>query len=163
MNFLGPVLIGAVFCLIFYLVGHLRGKNGKKALPFLLALLLVPGAVNLADAAYPFTRTVTWTLPATYTDTTPIPANDNIVVHVYVCTSATDNTVCTEVGQSTPDAVSWTGDVPAATQPVNTERWYRTRARSTLYAGGPQSAYSLPERFFLEAPVPMETGRPGVR
>jgi len=112
----------------------------RLALAFLFLLL-----VAAALAAPPYDRTVDWTNPTLYTDGSPIPTTDALVTHVFVCTSATDNATCVEVGVSAPNAASWTGPVPQ--QPVDTWRYYRARAESTAHLA--LSAYSESFAFFL--------------
>ncbi len=131
----------------------------KKVLFLVLALFVVIPLI--AQAATSTVREVSWLAnPTTYEGGAPIPATDNLIGHVFVCTSPTDNTTCVEVGQSAPNAKIWTGDVPQ--NPPDTTRYYRVRSESRAHnaTGG----YSLSTPFFLQGTeAPGAPAAPAVR
>ncbi len=121
----------------------------KKLFAFVGVVLLL--TVICASAAPPFDRKITWSNPTTYTDGTPLVlgAGDNIIVHAFYCTSATDNALCSEIGVAAQNAVTGTWTSP---QGVGTTAWYRARAESLKY--GTLSPYDPGTSFFLKAPTP---------
>jgi hypothetical protein len=129
-----------------------------KKLLVLLALFVV--VTSLALAAPPYDRTVAWTNPTTYADGLPIPMTDNLVGHVFVCTSPTDNTTCVEAGTSAFNVASWSGTT--LLQPVDTTRYWRIRSESKAHAK--TSAYSGAASFFLQGTAaPGTTSVPDVQ
>lgn len=125
----------------------MRWKTVGALIGAVVIAVILPFALRV-NAAPPFDRTATWTNPTSYSDGSPL-GTDNIISHVFVCTSATDNTTCVEIGVSTPGATSWTGTSP---QKVNETRWYALRAESQAY--GTKSVYDTPTSFFLQPPFP---------
>jgi len=126
----------------------------KKILVLLAMIVLM---VGVSIAAPPFDRTVTWTQSRTDTLGGTIPAGDNLITHIFVCDSATDNTTCTEIGVSASNALTWSG---TSTQPSNSTKWYR--ARTAWIQQGTISAYSPATSFFLQGREATPAGAPAV-
>lgn len=122
----------------------MRGKNAVMLAGLVLGVMLLFGI--RAGASPPYDRQVSYPQPTTYTDGTPIPATDNLVGHIFVCTSATDNATCTEVGQSAANTPSWSGTV--LQQPVDSARYWRVRVESKAHSA--TSVYSAARSFFLQ-------------
>lgn len=110
-----------------------------------LALAVILLSAPSASASPPFDRTVRWTLDRTATDNTPIPATDNLVTHVSHCSALLDNTMCTEIGASAPNATTL---VVLSPQRPNSTAWYK--ARVEWKEQGTTSDYSNIFQFFLK-------------
>lgn len=118
------------------------------ALMLLVVMVLFAGW-RVAWSAGMFERKFTIEYQMTYTDNTPIlAAQDNIVAHIYACTSALDNTTCQEIGAAAPYVIAFSAPSP---QQPNTTWWYRGIAESMLY--GTTSAFSPTYVFFFRPPV----------
>jgi hypothetical protein len=125
---------------------------------FVLGVMLLFGI--RVGAAPPFDRQVQWSNPTTYSDLTPIAATDNLVTHIFVCASATDNATCVEVGASGLNSTAWSGTV--LQQPVDATRYWRLRSESKLHLQ--TSVYGPSTAFFLKGTAaPAEPGAPAVQ
>lgn len=124
------------------------------------ALILVALSIGVGGAAPPYDRQVSYSNPPTYSDGTPIPATDNLVGHIFVCTSSTDNATCTEVGQTAFNVASWSGTT--LLQPVDATRFWRVRVESKAHNA--TGAYSPVTSFFLQGTAaPGAAGAPAVQ
>jgi hypothetical protein len=128
------------------------------AVGLVLGVILLLG--SLVVAAPPYERQVQWSNPTTYSDLTPIAATDNLVTHIFVCTSATDNATCVEVGASGLNSTAWSGTV--LQQPVDATRYWRLRSYSAMHDN--TSVFSPATAFFLKGTAaPAATGAPAVQ
>ncbi len=136
----------------------MHGKNTVMLAGLALGVILLFGVRVVA--APPYDRTVSWANPTAFTDGSPIPATDNLVTTIFVCTSATDNGTCTQVGTSGANSTSWSGTV--LQQPVDATRYWRLRAYSALHDN--TSVFSQATAFFLKGTAaPAAPGAPVVQ
>lgn len=126
--------------------------------PVLILVALL--GIGVGGATPPYDRQVSYANPTTYSDGTPIPVTDNLVGHIFVCTSPTDNATCTEIGQTAFNAAAWSGTT--LLQPVDATRYWRVRVESKAHNA--TSVYSPATSFFLQGTAPPgAAGAPAVQ